>query len=134
MNIKKSFQFLITACLLFTAVDSIPQQAPVAKAQPQLVQMAADQPSTLVQVIVQKAAGTTGTEERVSALGGKITQDLRIINAFAAEMSARDAVQLSKAGDVRWVSLDGVMKSSVCSQCVDTSKLANAYIGAIRSG
>ena len=133
MNIKKSFQFLITACLLFTAVDSIPQQVPVAKAQPQLVQMAADQPGALVQVIVQKAAGTTGTEERVSALGGKITQDLRIINAFAAEMSAKDAVQLSEAGDVRWVSLDAGMESSVCSQCVDTSKLANAYIGAIRA-
>jgi serine protease AprX len=133
MNIKRLFQFLITACLLFTAVDSIPQQAPVVKAQPQLVQTAAEQPGTLVQVIVQKAAGVAGAEERVSALGGKVTEDLQIINAFAAEMSARDAVQLSKAGDVRWVSLDAVVKSSACSQCIDTSKLANAYISAIRA-
>jgi len=42
-------------------------------------------------------------------------------------------VQLSKANGVRWVSLDAAMESSVCSQCVDTSKLANAYISAIRA-
>ena len=58
---------------------------------------------------------------------------MQIINAFAAEMSAKDAVQLSKASGVRWVSLDAAMESSVCSQCVDTSKLANAYISAIRA-
>ena len=104
-----------------------------AKAQPILVELAAQNPSQMVGVIVQKAAGATGTEELVSALGGKITQDLYIINAFAAEMSAKDAVQLSKATDVLWVSLDAAMESSACSQCVDTSKLANAYISAIRA-
>ncbi len=56
-----------------------------------------------------------------------------IINAFAAELSAEDALQLSKASNVRWVSLDAAVESSVCPQCVDTSKLANAYISAIQA-
>ena len=104
-----------------------------AKAQPELAAMAAQDPGRVVSVIVQKVAGATGAEERVAALGGQITQDLHIINAFAAEMSAQGAVQLSKADQVRWVSLDASMESSVCSQCVDTSNLANAYISAIRA-
>ena len=104
-----------------------------AKVQPVLIELATQTPSQMVRVIVQKMAGATDTEERVYALGGQVTQDLHIINAFAAEMSAKDAVQLSKASGVRWVSLDSAMNSSACSQCVDTSKLANAYIGAIHA-
>ena len=105
----------------------------VVKAQPVLVELAKQDPSQLVHVIVQKVAGAIGTEEQVAALGGQVTQDLQIINAFAAEMSAKDAVQLSKTGSVHWVSLDAAMKPSACPQCVDTSKLANAYISAIRA-
>ena len=104
-----------------------------AKAQPVLIELATQTPSQMVRVIVQKMAGATDTEERVSALGGQVTQDLHIINAFAAEMSAKDAVQLSKAGSVRWVSLDSAMESSICPQCVETKNLANAYIGAIHA-
>lgn len=104
-----------------------------AKTQSVLVELATQDPSQMVRVIVQKAAGAAGTEELASALGGQVTQDLHIINAFAAEMSAKDAVQLSKASDVRWVSLDAAMESSACSQCIDTSKLANTYIRAIRA-
>ena len=104
-----------------------------AKAQPELAALASQAPARVVSVIVQKVAGATGLEEQVAALGGRITQDLHIINGFVAEMSAQGALQLSRANQVRWISLDAEMESSVCSKCVDTSNLANAYISAIRA-
>lgn len=135
MKIRQSLQvFIITVLVLGLFGVAAPVQGfNAVKAQPVLAELAAQDPGQMVRVIVQKAAGATGTEGRVSALGGQVTQELHIINAFAAEMSAKDAVQLSKASDVRWVSLDAPMESSACSKCIDTSNLANAYIGAIHA-
>jgi hypothetical protein len=126
--------FIIAVLVLSLFGSATPSQGfKGAKAQPILVELATQTPRQMVRVIVQKMAGATGTEERVSALGGQVTENLHIINAFAAEMSAKDAVQLSKASNVRWVSLDAAVESSVCAQCVDTKNLANAYISAIRA-
>jgi serine protease AprX len=105
----------------------------VARAQPILVQMAASNPDQMVSVIVQKAAGSTNMEKQVSNLGGQVTQDLEIINAFSAELTTEAAIELSRSPDVRWVSLDATMVSTACSQCIDTSQLANSYIRTIRA-
>jgi serine protease AprX len=132
MGNKKTLQIFIIAILILGLLGAAPVQgAETAKAQPVLVQLAAQDPGQRVSVIVQKVANAHGIEERVAELGGLVGRDLRIINAFAAEMRAQDAVQLSKAAGVRWVSLDAEMESSYCSQCIDTSNLANAYISAI---
>jgi serine protease AprX len=133
MNVKRLFQSLILASLLIAGVGSAPQPTNTVKVQPILVELAAQDPNQMVQVIVQKVAGISAVEEQVAALGGKVTQDLHIINAFAAEISAKGAIQLLKARGVRWVSLDAEVESNACAQCVDTSKLANAYISAIRA-
>ena len=135
MRLKQLLQFFLIAVLMLGMFGfAAPAHEFVsAKAQPVLVELAMQNPVQMVRVIVQKVAATADAEAQVIKLGGKVTLDLRIINAFAAEMSAKDAVQLSKASSVRWVSLDAAMESSVCSQCVDTSKLANAYISAIRA-
>jgi serine protease AprX len=132
MGNKKTLQIFIIAILVLGLLGAAPVQgAETAKAQPVLVQLAAQDPGQRVSVIVQKVANAHGIEERVAELGGLVGRDLRIINAFAAEMRAQDAVQLSKAAGVHWVSLDAEMESSYCSQCIDTSNLANAYISAI---
>jgi serine protease AprX len=125
---------IIAVMVLGLCGSAAPQHGSMpAKAQSILIEMAAQAPAQSVSVIVQKAPQAEGVEARLSALGGHVTQDLHIINAFAAEMSAQAAVQLARSGDVKWVSLDAAMESSVCTQCVDTSKLANAYIGAIHA-
>jgi serine protease AprX len=62
-----------------------------------------------------------------------VTHDLHIINAFAAEMPAEAAMELAQTSSVRWVSMDGAMELAGCTQCVDTSKLTNAYIAATRA-
>jgi len=108
MKKHRVFSFFITAILLLGLVSSSAPAPAVsaAKAQPQLIQFAMEQPDAQVRVIVQKTAGATSTEKRVAALGGTVTQDLRIINAFAAEMTAEAAVELARSDAVRWVSLD----------------------------
>ncbi len=104
-----------------------------ARAQPQLLQAAEQSPEQAVMVIVQKADRSTQAEELAVRLGGKVTKNLHIINAFAAEMSAAAARQLAGSPAVRWVSLDAGMTSTACSQCIDTTNLTNAYIRAIRA-
>ena len=101
--------------------------------QPILTYMAAEDPAQIVHVIVQKTAESQGeeAEAQVAALGGTVTSDLHIINAFAAEMSLQVAMQIARSPHVHWVSLDAPMLSTACTQCVDTNNLANAYIRAI---
>ncbi len=132
-KIKLFLNGIFILILALTALGVPANHVFAVKAQPALVELAAHNPTQVIQVIVQKAAGNSEVEKQVASLGGQVTQNLRIINAFAAEMSARDAVQLSKTSGVHWVSLDASMQSSACSQCVDTSKLENAYIRTIRA-
>jgi len=133
----KSNRFLsltITAILLLGLVSPMASAAPVAaaKAQPLLAELAAQDPSQMVQVIVQQMAGATGAEAQVAKLGGTVTKDLHIINAFAAEMTAKAALELARSESVRWVSLDASMKESGGPDgSVNTSKLLNAYNRAV---
>jgi serine protease AprX len=72
-------------------------------------------------------------EGQVVGLGGVVTQDLKIINAFSAQLTAGSAVTLARSPEVRWVSLDATVVSTACSACVDTTNLANAYIRTIKA-
>lgn len=76
------------------------------KLHPALQELARAQPEQTVAVIVQKA-GQADAEALVPALGGVVTKDLRIINAFAAELPAGAVPALVREGGVRWVSPDG---------------------------
>ena len=97
MNLKRIFQFLIMSSLLLAGVGSTPRQVLAAKAQPVLVELAAQHPSQLVRVIVQQLAGETDAEARVAMLGGTVIQDLHIIHAFSAELTAEAAVELARS-------------------------------------
>ena len=131
----KSFVFLLGILLVFTLLGpAAPRSNSTAlKAQPILVQIAASYPGQIVNVIVQKTTEAANVEEQVLQLGGTALQDLKIINALSARMNARAALEIARSSDVRWVSLDAPVVSSGCVQCVDTSKLANAYIRAIKA-
>ena len=135
MNLwRKLMQVLVADILLFALCGASATGVPArAKAQPQLLQMAAAEPGAQLRVIVQKADQTDQAEKLVMSLGGAVTDDLRLINAFAAEVPGEAVAQLAVAGGVRWVSLDAAVMTSACSQCIDTTNLANAYIGAIQA-
>ncbi len=126
---------LVVALLLPLVVVATPVAASglAHRAQPVLLQMAAAQPETRVGVIVQTTPQGGRMAELVAALGGTITADLHIINAFAAELPAGAVPELAQAPGVRWVSLDAPVASTACTQCVDTNTLASAYIRAIKA-
>lgn len=83
-----------------------------AKAHPLLLELAAHDAQQEVAVIVQKAELESRLEARVRDMGGVVTKDLQIINAFAARMRAGAAVALSGDPGVRWVSLDAAVERS----------------------
>ena len=124
---------LLCALALVLALSPVATPAQTVRAHSALLQVAAEQPNATVQVIVQKAVSGTNLEGWVARLGGTITQDLQIINAFAAEMTAGAARELAANPAVRWVSLDATVNSAACAQCVDTTNLVNTYIRTVRA-
>jgi len=107
------------------------------RAHPLLLSIAAEKPDQIVAVIVQKSDKGGDLADLVTRFGGKITKDLRIINAFAAEMTAKAALTLSRNPGVRWVSLDATVEKSdeistdtapIPSTGVDSSVAANSSI------
>ena len=134
MRTNRIIQFLLVSILVLgTFGFAGSQQTAVAKTQPLLVELAAEEPGQTVHVIVQRMAGVENVEMLVAELGGQVTQELPIINAFSAKMTAESALELARSQFIRWVSLDAAITSTICSNCVDTTNLANAYIRAIRA-
>ena len=132
----KSTRFILTfvvIMMLITPGGAVVSNELTAKAQPQLVQLAAENPEQTVAVVVQKLGQTNLPEMQVTQSGGRVMQTLSIINAFVAEMTAETAVELSRAETVRWVSLDAKVTPSTCAQCVDIKNLASTYIYTIRA-
>jgi serine protease AprX len=124
------------AFLLFTLqILLLPAAAPVTqfRAQSELLAWAAANPATSVQVIVQKALADQTVEQWVTAADGLITQELPIINAFAAEVPASQVRSLAALSGVRWLSLDAPVIESACSACIDTTKLQNLYNRTVRA-
>ncbi|MSP13907.1 MAG: hypothetical protein EXR62_13245, partial [Chloroflexi bacterium] len=104
---------LVLLSLLLLAVASPAALAKPIRAQAALLQMAAAQPGARVAVIVQKQVRDQSVEELVTGLGGLVTNDLSIINAFVAEIPAGAVPELAKTEGVRWVSLDAPVSQSV---------------------
>ena len=135
-NIASRFFTLLIIPLLLTGsfgARTSPARNPFTRTQSALVELAHSNPAQTVRVIVQKASESQEAEAQVAALGGRVTSDLRIINGFAAELTAESAVELARSVTVRWISLDAPVVSTACTSCIDTSQLANAYIRAIRA-
>jgi serine protease AprX len=121
--------------VLVTLLPAFAQAASIiSKVQPLLLQKVSEEPNARLSIIVQKTLKDDSVEKTVRNLGGIVTKDLSIINAFAAELPASAINQLGQSGDVRWISLDSpTIKSSVCTGCVDTTPLTNTYDVDIRA-
>jgi len=132
-KLHKSFSLFLNLFIItsFFAVSVPSSGNAIVKAQPVLMHIAASDQDQIVSIIVQKVTGATDVEKQVFRLGGKVTQDLSIINAFSAEMTAGAALEIARSSEVHWVSLDAAMVSTGCTKCIDTSKLTNAYVRAI---
>ena len=124
---------VIIATLAASLCAVTPAPARTLHAQQVLLNMAAQQPEATVSVIVQKWSRDKSIESLVARLGGVVTKDLRIINAFAADMPGSAVPQLAAGAGVRWVSVDApvVKACTPCTSCIDTSRLVTAYVNAI---
>jgi serine protease AprX len=116
---------LVFALSLMSPV-TLPGAVASAKAQPPLAEIAAQAPDRLVTVIVQKADKSSQAEALVLRLGGKVTKDLHIINAFTAELSAGAAEKLAASSTVRWVSLDAPVHTN--GGPINTANLQEGFI------
>jgi serine protease AprX len=127
-------RFLMMLALMLPLLAFSPAQENAPKAHAALLDMAAQQPDATVSVIVQKTA-SSHAEQTAARLGGKVTKDLHIINAFVAEMPGKAVAALAKSDGIRWVSLDApvVKTGGGCSgsACIDTRDLKNAYVKTI---
>jgi serine protease AprX len=117
---QRFMQIFIAIVFLMPTVAVVPQRTGEVslpgRAQPRLVQLAMQDGDREVAVIVQKADQGDRVEKLAAELGGQMTKDLQIINAFAAEMSAKAALELAQDEGVRWVSLDAPMERSEFSE------------------
>ena len=83
---KGSKSIFLTAALLILLVLAVPGPTVdnvSAKVQPYLMNLVAEEPDSLVEVIVQKTDGGDNANTLAEGLGATITQDLHILNAFA---------------------------------------------------
>lgn len=108
--------FLLIISLVFLLVLVVPGPATIntaAKVQPILANLAASEPDSLVDVIVQKSGEGNQAHTLAQHLGATITKDLHIINAFAAQIPAEAVLALAESPQVNWISFDGpVMETS----------------------
>jgi serine protease AprX len=132
---RKIFSYAgVVVLLAFLAafIPTVPQLNIAPRAQPELIALAHRQPDATISVIVRKDGTDAEVEQRVAQLGGAVTLDLHIINAFAAQLPARASLALARMEGVRWVSLDApTVEPSACTACVSTTNLKNAYNSAI---
>jgi serine protease AprX len=134
INWGRPLSLLLVLALVLPVLVLAPSGVP--RAQPVLLQIATERPDETLPVIVQRWGTDTGAEDLVRRLGGVVTKDLHIIDAFAAELPATAVSRVAAAAGVRWVSLDAPMVGAgagggECEECIDTSNLLSAYVQAI---
>ena len=112
VNWSRHLSVLLVVALLLPFMATGPKPEVTPRAQPILLQMAAERPGEVLNVIVQKTAQDASVEKLVVQLGGTVTQDLSIINAFAAELPSTAVPELAEAKGVRWVSLDAPVEAA----------------------
>ena len=84
-------------------------------------------------VIVQKLVDDGTVESLVARLGGMVTKDLAMIDAFSATVPAQAVTELAHSAGVRWVSLDAALAQSSCMTCSSRPTNLNAYVGTIQA-
>ncbi len=102
---------------------SVTAVAPLPSLNPALADLAARSPHKRVEVIVQLNPGTPrgAAAPLVRELGGKVTRDLHIINAVAAELPAAGARELASRPEVRAVSPNAATKPQATGDGLSTS-------------
>ncbi|MFN8442641.1 MAG: S8 family peptidase [Caldilineaceae bacterium] len=92
-----------------------------------MLQQIQGNPRAIIKVIIQKNNNGSDLEQLIRQLDGKITKDLSIIHAIAAELPAKNISKIAQNRAVRWISPDAPVVETGCKQCVSTANLKNSY-------
>jgi serine protease AprX len=117
INVAFILVLLVTA-LGNTSVDvQAGSSDDILKADPRLLQMAADNPDATFMVIVQKEAKNKdlkdmAVEEEVLKGGGRVKKQLDLIVSVSAEMTGKEITKLARHPKVRWISVDAPLFST----------------------
>jgi serine protease AprX len=139
---KLFFNAIIVLMLVLTALgdSTTPVQAGNSsdklKADPRLLQMAAENPKATFMVIVQKAVknknlAETEPEADVQNEGGKVTKRFKVIESFSAELTGKQILRLAHKRKVRWISADVPMVSTSTAgmESMQDEFTSNSYSG-----
>jgi serine protease AprX len=132
-NWGKALPFLVIVALLLPVFAATPKVDASPRVQPELLNLAVQKPDSKLSIIVQKLVRDGSVEQAVARLGGRITKDLSIINAFAACVPARAVHTLATTAGVRWISMDAVVGQSSAALPIDSANLQNAYVKAVQA-
>ena len=108
---------LVMALLGSTAIPASAGSNREAKADPRLLQMAAENPDATFMVIVQrevknKNVNEENPETEVAREGGRVKKQFKAIESFSAELTGRQILKLAEKRKVRWISADAPMVSA----------------------
>lgn len=128
---KNYFKFLLTgifiALLLLLAVPGPMIENAAAKVQPVLMNLAVEEPDSVVEVIVQKTTSSDNANLLAQNLGAVVTKDLHILNAFAAQIPADAVIELAQSPEINWISFDGPVMKGNDSNNPDTFSLRSDF-------
>jgi serine protease AprX len=122
---SRIIHWLVLVAILFSYFSVLPAPVRAASVQPELWQAAQQQPDAPLQVIVQKSSAAKSVEAWLASQGGTITQDLTIIQGFAATLPAHLLPQLAAQTGVRTISLDGAVQHTAGVGFLSTLYLYN---------
>jgi serine protease AprX len=113
-NWREYIQIFLSLVLLvgLMAPLVLAENRPSNKVHPILIEIASDSPHQVVSVILQKNGNDNELAELISNLDGKVTQELPILNALVADLTAENALKLASESEVRWLVLDSIVESS----------------------
>jgi serine protease AprX len=139
---KQLINGIFILILVLTALGSTAMSAQAGngndelKADPRLLQMAAENPDATFMVIVQKEAKNKDLpdddpEAAVEKGGGQVKKQLDLIVSFSAELAGKEIEKLAKNPKVRWISADAPMVSTAAPgmDSVRDEFTAKAYSG-----
>ena len=113
ITVAVAFAFLVSAAVLVGVLAFGPTSAAASHAQyTQPAQAATQSPDQRVAVIVTKSDRSGRAEALVTSLGGLVTKDLSLINAFAAEIPAGALSQVAASSSVAQVTPDAAVEST----------------------
>lgn len=109
----RSLTFLILLAFIGSSTGVTTALSPAAsKAHPAVVSAAELEPDAFVRAIVQKTDHSDVVARLVGKHGGRIVEELSLINALVVEMPAGRLGDIARADGVRWVSLDAPVEGS----------------------